>query len=241
MPPRPSIPAQFTQYMFSAILDWTSQYGLSLLRILRIHPLAQILRRYRRKYEPPKVALYNDRRIAILSIFLHIIPLTSAVVLVTLNLQTIDFGSVSTSMTTAIQFVAKWLEILIQSSIAAMLLDVVRHKIPGKSSLPLGVFIAPYRLTDLSYLWSLEYWGSLRAANLSKLYRALLCLGLMLAVVLASVVGPATAVAIVPRNLELSVWKESAFFEPRMELFPEKVDLVSGSLRHVCNLIRGPS
>lgn len=236
MPPRPSIPTQFTQAILSGILDWSSQYGFSILRILHLHPLGQVLRRYRRKHESPKVALYHNRKIAVLSIFLHITPLTSVIFLMILNLKTRNFGNVSTSITTALQFVAKWLEILIQSSLAAILLDVVRRQILGTSALPLGAFVAPYRLTDVSYLWSLEYWGSIRATSLSKLYRLVLCIGLALIILLASVVGPASAVAVVPRNLELSVWKEIVFFEPLMGLFPQSMDLVLGNLRCVSTL-----
>jgi hypothetical protein len=233
MPRRPAIPTYFIQSTLSGILDWWYQNGFNVLRILHLHPVAQVLRRFRRNRESPKVALYHDRRIAFLSIFLHIVPLTSVIILMILNLKTTNFGNVSTSITTALQFLAKWLEVLTQSSLAAMLLDTVRRQVLGPSAIPFGAFLAPYRLTDISYLCSLEYWGLVRTLRLSKLYRMFLCVGLTLAVLLASVIGPSIAVAIVPRNLELSIWKEVVLLDPRVGLFPQKVDLVSGVIRYV--------
>jgi hypothetical protein len=80
MPPRPSMPTHFIQSILSGILDCSSQYGFRMLRILRLHPLGQALRRYRRKHESPKVSLYHNRKIAVISIFLtsyHLLQLSS--------------------------------------------------------------------------------------------------------------------------------------------------------------------
>jgi hypothetical protein len=130
------------------------------------------------------------------------------------------FGDVSTTTITAIQFAAKLLEILLQASLAAMLYGLIGHLALGDSALPLGTLFAPLNVTNLSYLWSLELWGSLTAKCLGGWRRVVLSIIVPIIVGLAAVVGPSSAVLMVPRQLHHSVKGDMVLLDPEAILFP---------------------
>lgn len=113
MPPRSSIPSRIALAIASGILEWSFQHGFIVLRTSHLRPLARLIRRRQKKHESLKAALYHNGKIAVLSIFLNIMPLIALGALLVLNLQTRNLGTVSTHITTRIQFVATSLEVLI--------------------------------------------------------------------------------------------------------------------------------
>ena len=201
------------------------------LRYVRFQLLPQTTR-WTQDHEETKVATYNNRRVSLLGFLLHVIPFAGVVALIVLNIRPHYVGGVSSTTTTAIQFAAKVLEILIQSSLAAILLDIIRTRALSHASLPLGSFLAPYRLTDISYLWSLEFWASVTSGALRGWRSTVVAICVVASICLAALVGPASAVAMIPRLVEISTYQQLIFGQQTTVTFPHTVNLVHGALRY---------
>jgi len=122
---------------------WTliSQLGTYLhhtLRFLRLQLIPQVTN-WRKGQEDAKVVLYVDRWTALLSSLVHLAPLATALALIILNIRTAFIGNVSTMTITALQFSAKLLEILMQTTITVILLGIVRQQVIAANAFPLGV------------------------------------------------------------------------------------------------------
>jgi hypothetical protein len=128
----------------------------------------------------------------------HAVPFAGVMALLVLNINTFFIGNLSISAVTAFEFAAKLLELLMQASLADMLLYAIRWQIVRNQDLPLGGLVAPLRTTDISYLWSMEFWGSLTSKSWRSYHKA--CLGFLIfaIILIAALVGPSRAVAIVP-------------------------------------------
>lgn len=76
-------------------------------------------------------------------------------------------------------------------------------------------------LTVFSFFWSLEFWGAVLSYNTRRWRQNYIVVGLLiLAGVLATIAGPATAVLMIPRKLEWPVgggifWINGWRFESR--------------------------
>ena len=199
------------------------------LRYLRFQLLPQTTR-WKQDHEETKVAIYNNRRVSLLGFLLHVFPLAGVLALIILNIRPHYIGEVSSTTTTAIQFAANMLEILIQSSVAAILLDIIRTRALGVGSLPLGSFLAPYRITNISYLWSLDFWGPVTSSALRDWSGIAGISCVAASVVLAALVGLASAVAMIPRLLEIPFSQTLAFGQEATLAFPHTMSLVNGEL-----------
>jgi hypothetical protein len=146
--------------------------------------------------EKPKVAQHHSHKLAFVYAIPHLLPVLACTALLALNLRTTFIGDVSTVTLTALQFAAKALEILIQGSIAAIVLAIVRVQLLSAQDFPFGGAIAPYRVTDASYLWSRDLWGALTAKWCKGWNAWLVLAALPMAVVLANLVGPSVAVLV---------------------------------------------
>ncbi|KAK5266665.1 hypothetical protein LTR99_007276 [Exophiala xenobiotica] len=180
------------------------------------------LTKWKAQSEEPKVVIYKNHGIAVLSILAHAVPFAGVMALLVLNINTFFIGNLSTSAVTAFQFAAKLLELLMQASLADILLSAIRWQIVRNQDLPLGGLVAPLRTTDVSYLWSLELWGSLTSKSWRGHRKA--CLGFLIfaTVLLAALVGPSGAVAIVPRQITHHNSQYLNILNPRDDLFPDK-------------------
>jgi hypothetical protein len=146
--------------------------------------------------EKPKVAQHCNRKLSVLRALVHLLPTLACIALVALNLRTVLIGSVSTVTLTALQFAAKGLEILIQGSITIVVLAVIRSQLLQPGTFPFGGVLGPYRVTDVSYLWSWDLWGALTARwNHGWCSRAILLL-LPASVILTNLVGPSVAILV---------------------------------------------
>ena len=196
-----------------------------LLRHVQLHILTY-LTAWKRPTEQAKVAIYRSHRVASLHIVPHLMPLTAALALIILNACGFFVGNISTTALTGFQFAAKVLEIMIQASISILLLGLVRQQLVGAGSLPLGGLMAPLRLTDISYLWSLELWGFWTSRHLRG-WRTYILAGLVPAfVILAALVGPSSAVLMIPRPVNDSMMEYLVIMDSQNALFPQKVDFL---------------
>ena len=98
------------------------------------------------------------------------------------------------------QIGAKALEIMIQASLAAIVLGYVRHELVLGKGLPFGILFSSLQVNQISYLWSMEFWGSIGSKSLSMYRKTFLLVFLLLVFVVAAGVGPSTAVLLIPRR-----------------------------------------
>ena len=209
-----TFPKKFTRLFSFAIK--------STLRHVQLQLVPQ-LTKWKSDSEEAKVAIYRSYSIAFLHAVPHLIPLLAIVVLIVLNTNGYFIGDISISAASAFQFAAKLLELMIQASLATILLSIVRRHVLG-AGLPLGALFAPSRTTDVSYLWSLEFWGSVTAKRRFGWRMVMLLILIPLFVVLAAVVGPSTAVLIVPRSIDFPTHQYLVLLDSNSDLFPDTVN-----------------
>ncbi|KIX98695.1 uncharacterized protein Z520_05996 [Fonsecaea multimorphosa CBS 102226] len=191
------------------------------LRKAKLQILPQ-LTKWKGHREEPKVVIYKNRGIVLLDLLTHVVPLGGVLTLLVLNINTLFVGNLSTSQVTAFQFGAKLLELLMQASLAVIVLDAIRWQMVRNQDLPFGGLVAPLRITDVSYLWSLEFWGSLTSKSWRGYRKAYLGLLIFATIVLAALVGPSGAVALIPRQITHSTGQYLNILNPLDKLFPHE-------------------
>lgn len=167
----------------------------------------------------PKIAFSRRRSAAIVRSSVHVVPLLSAVLLISVNLAT--WYPRRAPSTPALQFIAKAIELFTQASIAHLVLFHIRHKALGQRAIPFGSLFAGLQTTNISYLWSLEFIGTLSANWCSLIRRFTFALFLGFNVILAASVGPSIAIALIPRKQPFPFGTVSVWFQgSEDDLFP---------------------
>ncbi len=139
----------------------------------------------------------------------HACPLAVTAVLLYLMTASVywqDLGEPhQNSILNGLQFVTKLHEILILASMTTVVLHKVRSDLVGVRGVPLGYLTSPYQLGSPTYLLSKEYWGG-ATSKVRGRRRGWVPLSLLLAFsfILAPIVGPASAVVLIP---SLDWWK----------------------------------
>ncbi|KAK3369859.1 hypothetical protein B0H63DRAFT_485662 [Podospora didyma] len=133
------------------------------------------------------------------TVLVHLLPLTATASLIAINVQPvfwfeydIKLGS-SPDMLYMLQFVAKVHELLVVGSLAAITLKVYKRSLVG-SGLPLGLVTGGYRVGDIPYIVSSPYLKALTGSG------CLLALLLLLNTILATLIGPASAILLIPTD-----------------------------------------
>ena len=160
-------------------------------RALR-HPVGRGL------HERTKVAISQNRSVALLRALIHVVPVSAALCEIILNWNTFYVGSASYNQATY-QLIAKVHEIMIQASISAAVFSCIRSEMALGSGIPFGLLFSGLQISQISYLWSMEFWGSLRSGFWGTYRRWLLMFLIPLSIILATVCGPASAVLLIPR------------------------------------------
>lgn len=102
----------------------------------------------------------------------------------------------------ALQFVAKVHEILVVASLSSMVIHVARRKIVGPDGVPFGLLMGAYQVGSAEYLFSGSFSHPfLRSMRPFDRKYFVLALGIALAIIYANMVGPASAIAVIP-NLD---------------------------------------
>jgi hypothetical protein len=144
-----------------------------------------------------KVAMYRSRRTAATHALLHLVPLSGAIVGLTLQWSKYWVGTQGDD-STVLQFVAKFHELTMQASLVEVLLCVIRAEAVN-GYVPLGALSAATQPTQLSYLWSLDYVSIFASPALHRWRRAVLIFIIPFTLILTSLVGPSTAILMIPR------------------------------------------
>ena len=199
--------------------------GLGLLSSLMLH-------RWHGKYgtEPLKIVFRQNRPVALLRGLIHIIPVAAALWLIILNWITYYVGS-STYDQIYYQVGAKTLEIMVQASLASIALAYVRHELIRGKGLPFGALFSSLQVSQVSYLWSMEFWGSIASKSLSIYRKLSMLVAITIIFVLAAAAGPSAAILLIPRNDfwpagSTHIWINAT----KDEIWPNKLVLKSSSI-----------
>ena len=148
--------------------------------------------------EPTKIAMHQSRRIALMRALVHVVPICVAMWEIAINWNTYYLGSTIRNLA-YYQFAAKIHEMTAQASLAAIVLSYVRYEMSLGQGLPFGALFSGLQISQASYLWSMEFWGSLSSKHLPVQRRIGLSFVIVVAIVLAATVGPSSAILLIPR------------------------------------------
>jgi hypothetical protein len=206
---------------------WTrhSNYIQVLLRIFWLQVFKELFK-WRDSMEKPKVAIYKDRRVALVRSVIHLVPMVIALIMLSLSFKGTVVPSYTPYRSTILQFVAKFVEVLIQASLVDIYLGVIRSKVlKGDWRLPLGSFFGPIHTTNISYLWSLDFWAQLKSDYQPWRQRLFLFLFSVCIIVVAILSGPSSAVLIIPRQHNETIDNVLHFIGNTSSLFPSRINL----------------
>ncbi|KAH7412362.1 hypothetical protein DE146DRAFT_751478 [Phaeosphaeria sp. MPI-PUGE-AT-0046c] len=202
------------------------------LRHNRLQVLGKILRRWLNwTEEPRKIVLHRSRKLAAWHCLLHLVPLSGAVTLLVLRFMNYWVGSNPPNLT-KIQFAAKIHELLMQISIVEIMLCIVRTEaIFGY--VPLGALSGALQPTQLSYLWSLDFWSMLHLdksiVRERRLRRLAMAAAIPVLLILTAVVGPSSAVLMFPQpGMPMLDRKDTTTLGPLEYYFPSSLDYTRG-------------
>ena len=174
--------------------------------------------------EPSKVAIRRSRITAILRALIHALPLGLALLEIIINWRGHYVGA-QCERQAYDQIIAKIYEILIQTSLALIVLSYVRHQTIHGSGIPFGLFLGGLQFLQVSYLWSPELWSSVTVKVFHLRRNFAVFLLLVVCGILAATVGPSSATLLIPR---LILWPlESPHFAIRgtiQDVWPDHVD-----------------
>ena len=149
-------------------------------------------------HEPIKVAIRKSYTIAILRGIIHVLPISFALAEIILNWNTYYVGAFPYNQA-VYQLLAKIHEILIQASLATVILAYLRHELAFGNGLPLGALVSGLQISQFAYLWSMEFWGTIRSATLTAWRKVKLLIVIITCFTVAILAGPSSAVLLIPR------------------------------------------
>ena len=148
--------------------------------------------------EPTKIAIRKSRKIALLRALIHVVPVGVALWEITFNWNTYYVGS-KVQNQALYQFGAKLHEMTAQASIAAVVFSYVRYELSLGQGLPFGALFSGLQVSQASYLWSTEFWGSIYSTSIPSKRKTGMTVIIIIAIFLAATVGPSSAILLIPR------------------------------------------
>lgn len=87
------------------------------------------------------------------------------------------------------------------ASLVSILLHHVRYRLlyPGSHGLPLGLITSPFRLLDTTYLWSRDFLAAAKSPGRQHVSEMITIVIHVFVFILAAVIGPASAISMLPR------------------------------------------
>jgi hypothetical protein len=153
--------------------------------------------RWNANTEHRKVAIHQNRAVAAAHGLLHVIPLSGAILLLVFH-WTNQWVDEENDHSTELQFAAKLHELLMQASIAEVLLSLIRAGLIN-GFVPFGTLSGAMQPTQLSYLWSLDFFSLFRSRAFQGWRRTVFVVAIPLLFALTALVGPSSAVLMIPR------------------------------------------
>ncbi|KXX77940.1 hypothetical protein MMYC01_205916 [Madurella mycetomatis] len=130
----------------------------------------------------------------------HVVPLGITAFIVYINFarwywfgedHDLDLILLASTINNTLQFVAKVHELLVIASLGALTIKTFKRRLV-ESNLPLGLLTGAYRVGDVPYIFSSTFWSSLYSPG------KLLALSVAVNTIVATLVGPASAILLVP-------------------------------------------
>jgi len=155
--------------------------------------------------ESPKIPFRFDRGMLLFHHLIHLLPVAVTGSILSLSLKHVYFCDLGypnlNSVLNAFQFGAKFHEILIAASLSTIVLYRLRYALWKADGLPFGLLTAGYQLSSLSYLFTKQFWsGTTMPSYVRGGARTLPLMPLLgLSFGLTAVVGPASAITLIPR------------------------------------------
>ena len=160
--------------------------------------------------EPKKIAIREDRRMAIFAGSIHFIPVAATAIICGLNLSGYYIGGELAGIHNeddekfiGLQFGAKLHELTINASLTAIMFSFVRYQLALSGGLPFGALFTGLQFQEISFLWSMELWGAIRAHYMRRRIRLAVILLVVVCAFLSVSVGSASATLMRPR---LDTW-----------------------------------
>ena len=157
------------------------------------HPMGKGL------HESIKIAINQNRSVALGRALIHLIPVSVALCEIILNWNTYYVGASAYNQATY-QLLAKIHELMIQASLAAIIFSNIRNEMVFREGIPFGLLFSGLQISQISYLWSMEFWGPLRSGFHKSYRRCLVLLLVPSCILLAAACGPSSAVLLIPRS-----------------------------------------
>ena len=148
--------------------------------------------------EQTKVAIRKSRTTALQRSMVHTFPVSVALWEIVLNWNTYFVGY-SVYNQAVYQFGAKLHEIAIEASLSAVVFSYVRYELMLGSGIPFGALFSGLQISQASYLWSMEFWGTVSSRTISLKSKVRLLVVVTASVFLAAIAGPSSAILLVPR------------------------------------------
>ncbi|WQF87210.1 hypothetical protein CDEST_12224 [Colletotrichum destructivum] len=165
--------------------------------------------------EPRKALFHKSRRAVLAGSAVHILPAAVSACLLTYKIRGYFIGrklegvnSQDNLKLRALQISAKLQELLITASLGSIILNVIRRHLVFKDGVPLGLLGSDKAFAQvrpcLSFFWSVEFWGGVRSFRNQKWGQNIFLVGLLVVSGgLTLLAGPATAVLMIPRVMNL--------------------------------------
>ncbi|KAI0110361.1 hypothetical protein GGR51DRAFT_558006 [Nemania sp. FL0031] len=189
---------------FSKRATWTSDMSYHSLYeeddVKKTFISSEIIEDLEGSREKPKVAL--TKRFSWLHPVVHLFPVAVTFSILQLSFRSVywaDDGRFDKRWQDVLQFPAKLHEILIVTSLSAMVLHIFRRMLVGSNGIPLGLMVGAFQIGSAEYLVSKSYIKPLRHSLEHKHYKTfMVALALGSAIMYSFLVGPASAGALIP-------------------------------------------
>ena len=150
-------------------------------------------------------AVDRRRSIILLHGLPHLVPLLVTIAIISLNARGVywqDLGlSNQNAKLQALQYAAKAHEMIMAASLTAIVVYQIRSDLSGPKGVPFGFLTAGFQLNDPWFVFTKKFFGgaTARASSIGWSRFSRLTYLLILGFALTSVVGPSSAVAMIPR------------------------------------------
>ena len=156
--------------------------------------------------EPKKIAIREDRWMAIFAGSIHLIPIAATAIICGLNLsgyyiggELAGFSNEDDAKFIGLQFAAKLHELTINASLTAIIFSFVRYQLAVAGGLPFGALFTGLQFQEISFLWSMELWGAARAQFMRLRIRLAIILLVVVCAFLSVSAGSSSATLMRPR------------------------------------------
>ena len=167
--------------------------------------------------EPRAAATHRERWLNSLYCLPHMIPLAATIIILVLNARGVywqDLGHPNqNTILQVLQYAAKAHELTMAASLTAIVVHQIQYDLSNSKGISLGFLTAGFRLSDPLFICSREFLGGAMARVHSQAMSRLSALTylLILSIALTLVVGPSSAIAMIPRLHWWEVSKMDAF------------------------------